>query len=366
MSIPAQQARGIYTKAFTAVYEENIPAPQFLKSFFPSMIYNSATVNIEVSRGNEKIAVDVIRGTRGKRNTFSRATQKEILPPFYKEYFDATQLDNYDRVFGFSPDIPNATVIGFLARETGMKYVELRKKIDRAKELQCANALETGVVTLVNGDNIDYKRQATSIVDLTASGYWTNTGADVESQLIAAAEFERQEGRNSSAIFNLVTSGQAFVNLKKTDFFKNNANYQQVKLIDINTPIKESFGAAYHGQISAGAYIFNIWTYDETYETDAGVATRYWPVNKAVIIPTTGARFEMSHAQVPAIIRDTGNAEFPAFIGRVSAEYYRTNSIDELGAAHYFWLMSAPVAFPITVDMIYTMQIAGDSEIQGG
>ena len=351
-----QQARGIFTKAYTQLYTENIPAPSFLKSFFPSKAYTAATINIEVSRGTERIAVDVLRGTRGNRNSFSRSTEKEFLPPFYKEYFDATNLDNYDRMFGQSDTVVNAQIVGMLSRNVADKYLELRKKIERAKEFQSSQALETGVVTLVNGDSIDYKRKAGSLVDLATK--WNDETAPIEKDLINAAEFIRNEGKNGTPIFNLILSGQSWIDIKNSNYFDKVANFRQVQLIDVKMPVKQSFGAGFMGQITAGAYIFNVWTYDEVYENSDGNIQRFWPASKAVVLPTEGLRFEMSHAAVPAIIRDKSQAEFREFIGRISGEYYRTNHIDKNAMAHYFFLMSAAVALPISIDMIYTMQVS--------
>lgn len=366
MPLNLQGARDILTKTYTAVYNENIPAPSFLKTFFPSRVYPNATVNIEVRRGTEKKASDVLRGTRGNRNTSSRSTEKQYLAPFFKEYFDVTELDNYDRMFGASPETPSSAVLGLLGRAIGEEYNELRNKIERAKELMCAEVFETGVVTMINGDSIDFKRKSASLVDLGAAGYWSNVAADVENQLIAAGDFVRQKGKNGTSVFNLVVPGAAYVALKRTTFFKDNANYNNVNLNDIRMPQKDAFGAGYHGTISAGSYTFNIWTYDEGYEDESLNFIKYWPETKAFVVPVQGTRFELSHAAVPAIIRDTRNAEFTEFIGRISAEYYRTNRIDPNAMAHYFWLMSACVPVPITVDMIYTMQILGDGEVVVG
>lgn len=357
MALNVQGARDILTRTYTAAYNENIPAPSFLKTFFPSKVYPNAAVSIEVRRGTERIATDVVRGTRGNRNTFSRSTEKKYLPPFFKENFDATELDIYDRMPGVSEEVPSAMVIGQIGREVGEKYIELRNKIERAKELQCAQVLDSGVVTMINGDNIDFKRKAASMVDLGAGEYWNNPGADVEAHLIASAEFIRQKGKNGTPEFDLIMPGAGWVALKKTDYFTDDANFNNVQLNDIRRPQTAAFGASFHGQITAGAYTINVWTYDEGYEDADLVFTNYWNRKKAVMVPVQGTRFEMSHAAVPAIIRDKSNAEFGETIGRISAEYYRTNMIDKNAMAHYFYLMSACVPVPITIDMIYTMQI---------
>lgn len=348
-----QDLKGILTQTFIRVYQESIPAPSFLKTFFPVKTYPTATVMLEISRGSEKVAADIVRGSRGNRNTFSRWSAKEYMPPMYKEFFDATQLDHYDRVLGQLQDGNPATVAVF-AREIAGKYIELRKKIERAKELQAAQVFETGIVQLTNGDDIDYKRKATSMVDLAGSGgYWSTASTNIEAQLIASAEFIRQEGKNGVPEFNLVMPGTAWTFFKKSDFFKDIANFNQVSLVDIRMPQTTSFGAGYHGRINAGAYIFNVWTYDEVYENTSDVITRYWPATKAFVMPVSGYDFELSHGAVPAIMKVGGQT----LIGRTAAEYYQWDSPDVNEMSHYYYIASAPVALPVSIDMIYTMQV---------
>ena len=367
MALPVQQARGIFTKAYMAAYKERIPVSSFLMSFFTILTFATKTVAIEVQRGTERIAVDVLRGTDGNRNTFSKSTEKEFQPPFYNENFDATSLDRYDvSPFGGNFD-GSAATIGYLASDVADKTLTLKEKIDRAKELQCAQILETGIVELKSGDNIDYKRKAGSMVDLTNDGgYWNVAATDIETQLVHGAEFIRTNGKNGTPEFNLVMSGAAWIALKKSDYFKNNANFDQVKLIDISMPQTTAFGAGYMGRISAGAYIFNVWTYDQIYEeSKTGVVTRYWPIDQSFMVPVQGTKFNLVHAGVPAILRDTRNAEFSQFIGQVRAEYYLNNYVDEKAKAHVFEIFSAPLAVPVTVDMIYTMKVTS-AEIQQG
>ena len=92
MSLPIQQARALFTKAFIRLYTEKVKVPVFLSSFFVEETYETKTVAIEVQRGTERIAVDVQRGTRGNRNTFSKSTEKEWLPPMYDEYYDYKRI----------------------------------------------------------------------------------------------------------------------------------------------------------------------------------------------------------------------------------------------------------------------------------
>jgi hypothetical protein len=359
MSLPVNQLRAIFTKAYMEKYKEIIPAPSFLKSFFNVKTYLTKSVGIEVQRGTERIAVDVQRGVDGNRNKWSLSTEKQFVPPFYNENFDATSLDNYDMMFGMAP---NATpsVVGYMANDVAERLLQIRAKIERAKEYQCSQVFNTGVVTLKNGDNIDFKRRAESLVDLNAGsggGYWSVAGTDIDLQLSNAGNFIRTFGKNSVKEANIITSGKAYAALKQTDWFKNTTDFRRANLMDLTMPQANANGGVYHGTVSGGAYVYHFWTYDEIYEDSTGTVQRYFPEDKAFVVPVQGTRFELAHAAVPAILKDVTNAEFNEYIGSIAAEYYINNYIDPKAKAHIFEMYSAPLAIPVTVDMIYTMKV---------
>src|SRR5689334_17814326 len=147
--ISSTDARALFTKTLIDVYQERIKPTGFLRTFFPAKESMSKNVAIEVERMGEKVAVDVVRGSDGNRNTFSRSTEKIFTPPLYKEYFDATELDLYDRVLGSQGNSNvDAKLFAALLDSVSDRLGSLQDKMERAQELQCANVLETGVVTL--------------------------------------------------------------------------------------------------------------------------------------------------------------------------------------------------------------------------
>jgi hypothetical protein len=109
--------------------------------------------------------------------------------------------------------------------------------------------------------------------------------------------------------------------------------------------------------ISAGPYKINLWTYDEMYTDENGNTKYYIPFDQVVVLPSEGVQFEMVHAGVPAIIRDRNNAEFSQYIASMESKYWMNNYIDDRAKAHIFELYSAPLAVPVTIDMIYTMKV---------
>lgn len=362
MSLTTQQAEGLLLKSAIKKYVEQRMPTTHIRGFFARQTYDSTTISLEIMRDNDYAAVDVMRGTNGNLNEATRWSAKEILPPMYHEKFNINGLRNYERAMGEMASSASAAQRAALANEIAMMLVKLNNKIIRAEEIQCTQALETGVVTLVNGDSIDYKRKADSLVDAAnLGGYWTTTTTDIEKQLQTAGEFIREQGANSTGVLDITMSGQAWIALQKTSFFKDKANFNKVTLLSIGNPQNRN-GANFHGQITAGSFIFNIWTYDGTYLLDVnGVATRtrLTDQTKVIITPTEGSQFELSYGAVDQIVKSSGASSVSGLqVAKGVADYYVWDNIDTNNLVHTMHMTSAPVARLITVDQVYTMKIA--------
>jgi len=345
-TIPASQARALFTSMLVDVYKERISPLGFLRSFFVDKISATKQISIEVQRGTEKIAVDVERGTEGNRNQFSLSTEKIFEPPLYSEYFDATSLDLYDRMFG-STAIDASAVANFIegvAEHLGM----LQDKIDRSIERQCAQVLETGIVTLTKGINIDFKRKADSLVDKGAGNYWATVGVNVFNDLEDGATFLRQKGKIRGRTINLIFGETALRDFWANDVFLAENNARRLDRMVIREPQENSVGAALHGSVSAGSYIFNIFSYPEFFDL-SGVSTPYMNDKNVVFLPQQ-PRFSLAYAAVPQLI-DTDNPVIN------TGRYFFDDKRDSWNKTHDYRISSAPVAIPVGVDMIYTLQV---------
>jgi len=354
--IAVTDARNVFTKKVIDVYKERPVVFNFLRSFFPNEESDTKEVSIEVQRGSEFIAVDVERGTEGQRNTFSRSSEKIIVPPYYREYFEATDLDFYDQLFGSALEtVDDMTFSAWVSRMTE-KLMMLRDKIERAYEVQCAQVLEDGIVQLVNGDNIDFKRKAASLVALGAGDRWNEATGTPLTDLEAGCSFIRTAGKAQGGVYNAIMGASALSAFMGNDEVVAQANLRRIALMDLNAPQKDSLGAAFHGQISAGSYIINVWTYPEYYDTAAASNIPYIDDKKVVIIPTT-PRFKLGFGAVPMVFRDERRAEFPEFIQQTRAAFVIGNRVDDRGDKHIFDVKSAGIAVPVAVDQIYTLQV---------
>lgn len=345
------QARAEFTKKLVAVYQERIKPTFFLRSFFPSTTAPTKYVSIEVERMGEKVAIDVLRGTDGNRNAFSRSTEKIFFPPYWREFFDATELELYDRVLGSQGDAQVPLFVA-LMNTVADRLGLLQDKIERAKELQCSQVLQTGVVTINEGTDIDFKRKAASIVDLTGAGGYFAANSDVFAQFKAAGDFLRTVGRSGDTMFNAIFGAQALTDFLANTKFTARQNLFNMALDAVLPMTRNANGSAYHGTITAGSYKIALWTYPQFYDKKNAdgtyTATPYVDDKKVIVLPTV-PKFVFAHAAVPQLIGEPG--QLPS-----QGEYTIGEFIDQRKAVHDFDIQSAGLPIPVAVDMIYTMK----------
>jgi len=345
-NIATTDARGVFTKTLIDVYRERPEVMGFLRSFFPDDIKMTKELSIEVRRGFERTAVDVIRGSIGNRNIFSRSSEKIFIPPYHREYFDATDLNSYDLLFA-STQI-DAGAFTALLEEVSEKMGMLQDKIERAHELQCAEVLLTGIVSLNKGINIDFKRKAASLVDKGGGAYWATGTVDAVKDLEDGSRFIRSVGKGQGGNYNVIMGSTAYNDFVQNDTVKERADIRNFELDAIRAPQRNSVGGTLHGEVSGGAYKFRIWSYPEFHDDSSGTNIEYVDPKKVIIIPES-PRFKFGFAGVPQLATVGGGVRKGKFI---FGDY-----TDERKSTHDFDVKSAGLAIPVAVDQLYTVQV---------
>jgi hypothetical protein len=343
-NLTVREAQGLFTKFLVDVYRERPQTTSFLRSFFPSKVTNSLNVSIEVQRGTEKIAVDVIRGADGNRNSISKSTEKIFQPPYYNEYFDMTQLDLYNRLWN-SNEI-DAGMFRDYTEQVADHVQMVRDKIERAYELQCAQVLQTGIVELNAGTNIDFSRRAGSLV---SAPVWTNNANDPADTFINAGNFLRQTGKVQGATINCIMSETAFAAFVGNTLVQTRAWVRNFHLDNIMAPQRNSTGATYMGRYAAGSYNFDLWTYPEFYDNASGVSTPYITPGNVIWVPQQ-TKFTLAFGAVPRLMNDGG-------IAAATGMYVMNQYTDPRKTAHIMDVKSAGIAIPVAVDQIYTASV---------
>lgn len=359
-NINTVDARRLVNKTLIDVYREATTPTDFLRSLFEVRETSSRLVSIEVQRNSENIAVDVLRGTEGNRNTMDRFTEKVTEPPYYREYLDATQLYFYDQLFGMGDVEMDEMTLSEWVQEIMERMQMLQAKIERSIEKQCSEVLQTGIVLLQNGTNIDFKRKAGSLVDLGAGNYWDNSGVDPTDSIISGCNFLRNTGKAMGGDFICIAGQKAQRVLLQNQEFKDKADYRRTPLVQLSIPqrIADAVGSAFHGEFSAGSWNIMLWTYPQSYQATANAASQTQYINdRNIILIPMDPRFRLAFGAVPKLIRDTRNAEFPEFIMQQRGAFTIGNYIDERTETHLFDIKSAPIAIPVAVDQIYTATV---------
>lgn len=357
--IPVNQARGLFTQDLIKVYKQ-LPKPtDFLKKFFPEKTSNTRYLYWAVRREGEPVAVDVVRGTEGNRNTFSIETDKIVDPPYFNENFDITQTDLYYRAF--SSDMVDESVMTDYMTWVLEHMQSITNKIERAYELQRITCLLTGVITLKDGSVIDFKRNALSIVDNGGASYWDTNATTIDPIAILdqGCTYLRTAGKASGGNFNVIMGEKALEAFLNTTAVKSRGRDFYMKLSDLQMPnLDTASGAAYHGRISVGSYTCDIWTYPQYYDAigqgPVGNSVAYMNPKQIIVIPQA-PDFIMGYAAVPILpMSTTGRMSLPTLTKGAYTPYDRINQMNDSWVAG---VKSAGIALPTAIDQIFTATV---------
>lgn len=350
-NINVTQLKQRFTEEMAAKYSERAVPKAYLQSFYTVVEKNTRYLNYEVKKYDESVAIDIVRGTESNMNKFSLEDNKIIDPPVFGEMFGATEMRSYETSWGSSNY--SATAIASFMEEVIERMGVIQDKIDRAKELQCAQVLDTGIITLVNGDNLNFQRKAASMVDNVADGgvYWDSAPttatpvADVEKMFIFARTVGRAQGGNA----RLIMGRRAFNAFIKTDEFKTRAGWMNTKLDDVKGQERNSVGASYHGRADFGSWTADIWTYPEYYKNSSGVMVPYIDDRKIHLLGEN-IKFVMGHAGLPTLPPDGLPGFAESAKKQTKGSYIINEYIDRLKKAWLFEMCSSFVAMPVQIN----------------
>lgn len=353
--IPASQASPLLTTAVHAKYDElaEIKVNNFWRSFYNVEISKELYPAIDVRRGSEKVAIDVIRGHQGLRQQVTKSTQKAFEPFFYKNFFDATQLQSYFRMFGtnsFNRNEFNNTASGIA---TEMKI--LSDTLDRAIEIMCGSIFKDGTITsLRDGSIVDFKRKAESMVDPGTGFYWDNPAVDIIAQLKTGCDFLRQVGKVNAHVINCVMGADAWAALRKNEEINRRWNTFNNKRDMLQPSQLDATGAVFQTIIDVDSYKVAIWTYNDFYDdpTDTSETPTMIPYMdpKQVYLLPEKPKNMLVYGAIPQV---TTNFNTDSLI---AGEKIFTDYRNPEEGYHRFYLQSAPLPVPIAIDQMYTLQ----------
>ena len=355
--IPAPVARGLYTTQLVKIYQQRKQVKKFLKRFFPDAVANTLFIQWAVYREGEPLAVDVLRGTEGKRNTFANETDKQVLPPFYNENFDVTQTDLYYRAW--NTDRVDVSLMADWMAWVQRKMQSVTNKIERAQEKQRADFLQTGVITLANGDQIDFKRSPTSTGDLGAGNYFSDEVDPINSFFAPGIKFLKTVGKAEGGNYNCIFGENSLNGFLNNTFVKTRGRDFYMKLTDLQMPKMDSDGAAYHGRISADTYTVDLWSYPESYDTTlpptVDTSRTYIDANQAILLPEN-PDWSMAYGAVPMLPKG-GTGMISGVPTVTPGAFVPYDYMDMRNTTWISGVKSAGIVLPAAVDLAYNKKV---------
>lgn len=361
MPISIQDHSSMLTKKVVGAFEENIPVRTGFAGWFPEETTPTLEVDVEVQRDNDLIAVDVVRFTEGNKNKSTKLSEHKYIPPYFKEDYDFQRDQVYMNTVALGVGMESAQVNRVLAMNAVKQVSKNRDKVIRAIRKQQADVLQTGIVALENGDNINYRRKAASMVNVdTAGDYWSvSATATPITDIRKGMDFLRNVGNSGGSAVNVVMRSAALEAFLATTQVKEQGPnvIQQIQRININMPQFDGVsGFAFHGQIAAGDFNVNLWTYNEKY-TDANGATQYYLAENTVVMIPDDFQGKTVFGGLPTMNKTNIGGVATSVPGIVEANYLIRSYSDEKTMSSTIELTSAPLVVPFTIDKIYTMQV---------
>lgn len=347
----------ITTQKVVGRFQEVIDVKAGFSGFFPEETTPTLEVDVEVERDNDLIAVDVERFTEGNASKSTKATEHKYIPPYFKQEYYFQRDTVYMNAVAMGV-LDNSKMNKLIVDRAEKNMISERKKIQRAIRKQQADVLQFGIVTLTNGDSIDYRRKPASMVVKTGTALWSNpTTAKPISDIAAGVLFLREEGNSNANDINVVMRGTAFNAFMASDEVKQQAEWTNIKRIQLDMPqFDAATGLTFQGQTAAGDFVVNLWTYNEKYTNDQGETVYYLEDENVVIIPSDfqgktvfGGLVAMTETNVSGVMADVPSI--------VEANYLIRSFSDKRTLSSGLEMTSAPLVIPFTIDKIFTLKV---------
>lgn len=295
------------TRRLISVYNSQATPELFLSGMFVSPAQNfhsSEEVEIDVMRGSEEVSIVVQDLSTGYRmNAEDLYTNKSFKPPVHKEAVPINSWDLLKRQAGASP-FADPTFRGAVISRVYAAMRKVENKIRRAIELQAAQVLQTGRLTLTDGAGnalyvIDYKPKASHFV--TSGVAWGSAGATILADIESVAESIRSNGLANPD--QLIMGTAAFDALISDEAVFKRFDARRIDLGTIAPMQMRGNGGTYRGRIDIGNYQYDIWTYAGKYQNPVTGALENYIDPGNVIVRASSGRLDATFGAIPNIGR---------------------------------------------------------------
>lgn len=303
------QATDQFARFMAAMYDDRdgMPAPGGFCSFFghrpngSNIVFSpdSSVVDIDIIRGNEKIAALVHRGLNsraisGQKNTQEQSsTSQSRKYPLIEEEGDISADQLIHALAGEARYSSGKTRFDRLRMLALVIYFEQMRRQARTFEVLAASSIITGlqpaILNTTNPDLLyDFRRNSDNFFNVGTA--WSDVASDILGDFDTACTLVRQNGRRKPDM--AVLSSVDMDSITKNTAIKaiaDNRGFELI-LVSTNNPVPPKFARfVENGFIARGRLLtpkgFELWlfTYIDSYQTDAGTPTDYLPANKTIV-----------------------------------------------------------------------------------
>lgn len=293
-------------KKFTE--DERMNKRGFFTTFFkttPEDYTDGEYVEIDIERTGDYIAPALKDARTGSvvvdEDIF---TEKRFKPPYSALSTPVPLIDLLQRQPGESDTAEvRGQWFGRLVNKLTKSLSKFHRMFKEQIELQCAQILQTGVVTLKDaaGNDVytlDYKAKATHLVTNTNS--WDAAGADPLGDLESICDAVNDDGKATPSI--AIFGAEAWQNFITNSDVKDMVRRDGMNLGALNPGLLNK-GGRYMGYIDVGSYRLELWVYNDSYKRMDGSTVYKFLDTKKVIITTAleDLDFRIVFAGVPTL-----------------------------------------------------------------
>lgn len=299
-----------YTRLMTRVFSDldSIPVFTFFLNLFAQptgetiIEMDANAIDIDIQRSGKEVAAYIKRGTSARnigvtknQALLEKFTSDTKLFPLIEEETPITSTMIAKRMPGESVRNP----LSRLAKQTALAakaHKAHMNRIIRKSEFSAAESILTGFQTVDAGLQYDFYRRSAHIINATT--VWSDSANAVPiTDLSISGNLIFRNGNRKPT--DTIMSSESWDEFLLTTQVLNIADKRRINHFssDMNAVAPSGYedwvaaGAIFQGQVKAGDWMLNIWTYPAIYDTDGGTQTQYLPDGKTIVL-AKGARYD--------------------------------------------------------------------------
>ena len=297
-----------YTRFMAPAYSdlETLPVFTLFQAIFTSgetvIELDAEAIDIDIQRGNKKKAVYIPRGSDASNQgndqndgLLSKYTSDSKIFPLIEEETPITSVMVTKRMNGENPyaPLPRGQKQAALAMKAHREHM---RRLIRQMEFSACESVRTGVQTIQGGLSYDFYRRASHTVTLAVPWATSATATPVD-DLGGAGDKVFRDGNRIPT--DAIMGEGSWENFLLTSQVTTLAESRRIIhfAADMNAPVPAGYeawaaaGAVFQGQVKAGNWKMNMWTYPAIYDDAAGSQTQYMP-DAQVVVLAKGARYD--------------------------------------------------------------------------